>query len=122
MECINVIEKILKKEYYYNLANVNILIDSNDGKIDKLFQILKKNYVVLKHQFKQLNIGCYTWNSELQNGKYHVLKWNSAIDVKFLNQQHKISVDHSGDVNVKSMKEKFQELKNQWNSRLQLYW
>ena len=55
---------ILEKQYYHNLENVNILLDTYTGEefefIDDFFKVLKQNQQLLKHQFRQFNIGIHT--------------------------------------------------------------
>ena len=58
-----VIKSIFQKECYYNLDNVNLLLELNHCHIDWIFALLKRDVKILKHQFKQLNIGItiYYW-------------------------------------------------------------
>ena len=82
---MKVIETILCKQYYHNLYNVNILIKMFDNKSNSVFQMLKKNVSILKHQFKQLNIGLRI----VCDGciKYCTIEWNSQIDEKYLDRK-----------------------------------
>ena len=55
--------------------------------MDWIVNILKSNENILKHQFKQLNIGiCKCTTTENRNIKetFHVLEWNPKIDDKVL--------------------------------------
>ena len=45
--------------------------------------MLKKNVLILKHQFKQLNIGLKIFTGD--GIKYCTIEWNSQIDEKYLN-------------------------------------
>ena len=71
--CCQLINKIIKKEYFYNLVNVNILVsewldcDTFDVDYDdeisrnffcgQFFDILISNKTIIKEQFKQFNVG-----------------------------------------------------------------
>ena len=113
---VNPIEKlILQKEYYYNLERVNILIaiyNQYANTIHDIFQMLQRNIQLLKHQFKQLNIGFRIHLTTLT--KYHLLTWNPKIDKKFLNEQYRICRNNI-NCNVQSTKEEFEQVKNQWS-------
>ena len=77
---------ILRKEYYYNLENVNILIeDISETQFITFFKILKENKHILQYQFKQLNIGFRIATRHLHH--YDVLMWNHKMNDKFLNKK-----------------------------------
>ena len=79
---------ILEKKYYHNLENVNILLVTYIGEesefIDDFFKVLKQNQKLLKHQFRQFNIGIH-----MENKMYFTIKWNKKIDDKFLDDKKK---------------------------------
>ena len=85
-----VISNLLTKKHYFNLDNVNILLQfagmyAKEGMVNWIFEILKANMKILKNQFKQLNIGIHivdTFREEFE--RYCVLKWHCTIDDKFL--------------------------------------
>ena len=83
-----IICSLLTKSYFYNLKNVNILLELDCQELwDWIFQILKINQIILKHQFEQLNIGlCDMSNTDRDQEQCHILQWNSKIDEKFLKQ------------------------------------
>ena len=95
--------------------------------VDFIFELLKKHVKVLKHQFKQLNIGfaqtiiqkrkkSLTRNRiDFHCVQCHVLRWNSNINNKFLNEKQEEwkqvnQLEHERKSNMK----KFQMLKEQW--------
>ena len=82
--CVDKIAKLLRKEIYYNLQNVNILIEST-SLLDGVFDMLKKNCKKLHHQFKQLNIGM-----QCTIGCTNVLEWHQKIDEKFIDNQKEV--------------------------------
>lgn len=89
------LENILKKEFYYQLKNVNIMIhvkqDDNgvcrDYDIDWIFKLLKKYKQILKYQFKELNIAICKTDKFDTIKVYYALKWNPKIDDKILQQE-----------------------------------
>ena len=112
------IDKVLCKEYFHNLENVNILImisdiHSSHNTIKPLFKVLKKHCRLLKNQFKQLNIG-------LKNYYYcSVFEWNSTIDESFLNNKEKEIYNMTDtfimhEVMDNTSASKFDEWKQQW--------
>ena len=112
---------ILEKEYYYNLENVNIIIEINqdmDVFMTWFFQLLEKNVKNLKYQFKQLNIATLKkveYPTYLAKESYFVLEWNDAMDNKRLNQVKKqLDEMKSDDENQKQYKEKYWSMKTQW--------
>ena len=120
---LNAIEKILKKEYYFNLEKVNILLNTNTHVTNlthDIFKLLKRNHQLLKYQFKQLNIGFEFWDNvcQFENHRYHVFAWNSSVDEKFLDEQCKICVKYEkmnqSEMKVGSMQEKFDIFESQW--------
>ena len=87
-QCLLAIKNILTKKYYFNLENVNILIYGihglNCNQAMKIFQILKNNKIVLKHQFKQLNVGFrVAWARD----RCYILKWTPNMNDKLLDQK-----------------------------------
>ena len=84
--CIKCIETILCKQHYHNLKNVNILIKMYSNDIECVFNLLKRNVSILKHQLNnQLNIGLqieYDFIIE-----HCTFEWCPQIDGNFLNKQ-----------------------------------
>ena len=132
---ISHIPSVLKKEYLYNLENVNILlspwgIDKENGideLLDEFFDILCDNVNVLKYQFKQLNLGLHkrvkvvTTNIYIDDHAhtYAYFSWNSTIDVKFVNNQRQqwksLQCDENnpnGDATIS--KRMYQSFRQQW--------
>ena len=109
------IENILEKKYYYNLENVNILVDFQvcdqyDKEVDYILGIFKKHIKLLKYQFKQLNVAFYNIKEAC-----YVWEWNSNIDHKFLDQvKHKFCFEQQDVVECNKHKEKMMQLSNQW--------
>ena len=109
----NSIESTLKKKYYYSLENVNLLLKLQLGHshIDWIFSLLKSNVKILKHQFKQLNIGinvCTRYASV-----YQVIEWNPSVDEKFLT-----SIQAQMDKrkpNEDTCQDNYYSLLNQWS-------
>ena len=101
-----IIESILKKEHYYSLENVNLLLKSRHSYIDWMFTLLKRNVKILKHQFKQLNIGI---NIDHDPCLYQVIEWNSNVDEKFLSERENVFDDDQQE------KEKYDSLLQQWS-------
>ena len=135
------LENVLEKKYYYQLENVNILLDiyinhemkchgccekieknkkdsdelGKEITIDNIFQVFKNMKWILKYQFKQLNIGLHILFIKLNKQTYHVFKWNSSIDENFLDQQRKNCYRCDQDEDVKHKNQKmFCQLKDQW--------
>ena len=95
----NYVESVIRKEYLFNLENVNILFapwnraptSLIEQVIDELFDVLRDNVKLLQHQFKQLNLGMH--RHVLRGGEankihaYRCFSWNPSIDVAFINQQ-----------------------------------
>ena len=87
---MQVIENVLKKKYFYVLKNVNLLFKRcHTIVLDRIFKIFKENTHLLKHQFKQLNIGFRVGYNDM----YHVFKWNEKIDDKYLDASKEIVLD-----------------------------
>ena len=97
---IRLIQTVLTKKYFYNLDNVTILIDLNtstDGLrdndlINNLFSALKQNKKALKSQFKEFTVGLRIHVPDFDPSKFHtfhIMKWNSKIDDKYLDQLNK---------------------------------
>ena len=126
-EWFNTIDNILRKEYYRHLTNFNLLLELSYTMIEQVFTILRKNCVMLKHQFKQLNIGLKIWDGYIAGIWYHTFEWNSTIDNKFLIEKEKHVADTENlQVEVSSLKnvsdkqqenrykKKFYQWKQQW--------
>ena len=114
------LNNVILKTYYYNLENVNILVEMammDNVTVDWFFTLLKKNHKVLKHQFKQLKIAIVkNINIQLTKHKlYFVLEWNSGTDDKKLNQAKK-QVDEMTieDENQKQYQEQYLLMRTQW--------
>ena len=88
-----IISNLLVKKHYFNVDNLIILfkIERHDeGEIlDFIFNLLKKHVKVLKHQFKQLNIGIKQNNNMDEYDKYQIIEWNCNTDAKKLEQARK---------------------------------
>ena len=106
---IKPIEVILSKRYYHNLKNVNLLLLILDTKLKSFFDMLKKNVEILKHQFKQLNIGLVVYKHGIgynirvgyENGigpKYYTIEWNPKMDTEALRQKE-IEI-HNDDTSI----------------------
>ena len=72
----------MKKEHFYKLENVIILLDSPslETGCNRFVKILQKNVQVLKYQFKQFIIGI----KDHLRAHCYVLEWNKNIDTKYL--------------------------------------
>ena len=113
---LDTIETILLKQHFHNLKNVNILIAVKKENIYKLFDMLKKNVNILKHQFNKLNFGlkvvCKTKNFK------HTFEWNAGIDAKFLDTKQKELLDHQANQEINHEpnvhEENFDKLLSQW--------
>ena len=86
-----IICNLLTKKYYFNLVNLNILLQffdwglrSEKDLVNCIFEILKQHQQILKHQFNQLNIGFDIVDS-LLGARFYVLEWNCKVDEKFSN-------------------------------------
>ena len=103
---IKCFETILCKKYYYNLKNVNMLIQICERDINHFFNMLKKNISILKCQFNQLNIGirilCHDCTVH-----YCTFEWNPQMDEKYLDKQKQ---EMNGD------KIKYKQWMNQWTN------
>ena len=116
---IKTIEKILLKQHYHNLKNVNVLMQIHGKNIKQLFDMLKKNVAILRHQFEKLNFGLKI-QIPCQAGKYftHTFQWNSGIDAKYLDaKQEKLSNDQTyQEVNTEhdTHTKNFDKLLSQW--------
>ena len=141
-DCQKDIVRILQKEDYFNLENVNILLRINsdcdeykkiDGRvnIDWLFTILKQNWKTLKYQFKQFNIGLYIQKHIWQRScslflggrvssevnRYYVLNWNCEIDDKLLTSyQTKWTQLRQTETESHTNMQKYLALKQQWSN------
>ena len=115
-----IIEKVLLKQEYHNLKNVNILITRiQKNNIIQLFDMLKKNIGILKHQFNKLNFGLQI-SCETTNIEYiltHTFEWNCQIDRNFLDaKQQELLHMHCQEKPARSIQHEknFNTLLNQW--------
>ena len=116
-----IISNLLAKKDYFNLDNLNILLQFsslhlNEELVNWIFEILKRNQQLLKHQFNQLNIGFrIEW---ISHDTFYVLRWNPKIDEKFLNhlqqQCNQSYKQASTKGEAKSFKEKYYSAMEQW--------
>ena len=104
---MKVIEKILCKQHYHKLKNVNILIKMSDQDIEQVFNLLKANISILKCQFNQLNIGLKMNGVVTHWPNYCTIEWNQQIDEKFLDKKQQ---EMDGD------EIKCQQWLNQWTN------
>ena len=87
-----VLSNLLLKKHYFNLDNLNILLQfgNYDGmdiaSLDWGFKILRKHCKSLKDQFKSLNIGWKIIYNRGQVSRCYVLRWNSTINRKWLDE------------------------------------
>ena len=127
----NILNVLLKKNYFH-LSNVNILLEYSysytlrkgvNNTFGWFFDILKKNQIVLKHQFKQLNIGLRHVYKKLSRDMKiidecklcYILKWHPQIDNKFLDQfKTKFNKSWQSSLECQANALKYQRLKNQW--------
>ena len=114
------IENILQKNYYYNLENVNIILENTGGhddtKIDWFFKLFKDNHKILKYQFKQLNIAIERIvDYDHEKYLYFVLEWNNTMDDKHVDQVKKQFYQMKSNVqNHQQFKAKYLSMKTQW--------
>ena len=114
---LDTIETILLKQHFHNLKNVNILIAVKKENIYKLFDMLKKNVNILKHQFNKLNFGL---KIVYQARKYfkHTFEWSARIDAKFLDAKQEELLRHQANQEIngqhKTDKENFDKFLSQW--------
>ena len=105
------IESVLRKKCYFNLENVNILLEfcatEKYNHFEQFLNILKRNKQLLKYQFKQLNIGLFV-------DSYYIIKWNSTIDDKFIDKVKMICCSSNEESEKEKGQGKFQEMLNQW--------
>ena len=102
---------LLLKKHYFNLQNINILLNIWDAKtIDLFFELLKQYWKILKYQFKKLNIGL-----KGRFNKYQIIEWNCNINDKKLDQERKKwdQLD-SSPLQCQKYRKKYLELQNQW--------
>ena len=107
----NAIESIIKKEDFYKLENVIILLRTENDNITWILEMLTKNVQLLKYQFKKFIIG---WN--IEDVHCHVLEWNKEIDKKYLHQlkeKLKSTSWYNQDIQ-KQMEQKYSE----WNEKM----
>ena len=110
------LENILQKTHYYNLTNVNIILElKRNIRIDWFFKLLKDNQKILQQQFQQLNIAIVKNLYNYRQKLHYVLEWDYKIDDKRLNQAKKqfdeIKVD---DQNQDQFQEKYLLMREQW--------
>ena len=79
------ISKILQKDFYYELKNVNTLLDIDIENIEVFFDILKENIQVLKYQFNKLNIGLKILDEEGTPITYYLNETGHTIIHRILN-------------------------------------
>ena len=119
-------KNIFTKNHFYNLNNVNILLETEMINIQTFFDILKENLSVLKYQFKQLNIGLRVYDAlSVVDGKevYYVFEWNANINDNILmKKQEEIMKQLMNMINVKqtlspnmnrNVKDRYYELQQQ---------
>ena len=116
-----IICNLLLKKNYFHLQNVNILLKfvsykhvTNTSLIDWIFGILKSNHKVLKHQFKQLNIGIIRKDDPYVAQQCYMLQWNPKVDDKWLDAYQATCDCNALEDNEKNT-QKYSELKNQWS-------
>ena len=109
----NVIEiSIIKKEYFYKLENVIIVLEIAHYHTDWIWKMLKKNVQLLKYQFKQFIIG---WN--VHDRHYNVLEWNKQIDTKYLGQLKALYKQNNEQQGIqKQIEEKYLLLIDEWSN------
>ena len=115
---MDAIDKILRKEYYHQLKNVNVLltISNKTVAIEAFFEILKKNCQILKYQFEQLNVGleisCLTNSSCFA---YYVFVWSPTMDKKML-MEHETKLCQTITANAVTRKSELthDEWQQQW--------
>ena len=107
----NAIESIVKKEYFYNLEKVIILLTIARNDIDWIFTMLKANISLLKYQFKKFTIGLDIYSH------YHVLEWNKEIDETYLNQLQALCKQNNKKQEIQDQtKQKYCKLIDEWSS------
>ena len=110
----NVIESILKKEHFYQLENVIILlrIPSLDMDCNWILKMLKQNVQLLKYQFKQFIIG---WT--VDHVKCYVLEWNKDVDTKYLDEFKALCYQNDTKQEAQQqMKQKYSLLMRKWST------
>ena len=124
--CAKHVIGLLTKKQYFNLENINILLyrkvdtmQPDEFKlVDWMFGILKKHSNILKHQFKQLNIGLWiqqTKDSGASFKRSNILEWNSNINGKILNDyQEKWNQSEQSKLEYDANTKKYQQLMEQW--------
>ena len=111
------IEKVLLKQDYNNLKNVNIILTRiQSDTVEQLFNMLKKNIDILKHQFNKLNFGLKISCQTTKNNFMHTFELNSQIDSKFLDaKQQELLNWHSNPKRSVKQERNFYKLWNQWS-------
>ena len=112
---VEALENVMLKRYYYNLENVNIMIEIDDNtSMVWFFELLQKNQQILKHQFKQLNIAIVK-NIIFQQKVYFVFEWNTNMNEERLNQLNEQFQEMKWyDQRQMQFKEKYSLMKAQW--------
>ena len=107
----NVIKSILEKDVYCSLENVNVVLKLRHCHLDWIFSLLQQNVQMLKHQFKQFNIGMNVCSFGVLPDVYQIIEWNSNIDEKFLDAIQ-VRMNKSNEDNYK---DKYYSLLNKWS-------
>ena len=87
--CSKFIINVLKKNYFCNLVNLNILVKywlevHGDDYLrqnffcKEFFEILLKNKELIKHQFEQFNIG-YKIACDFRSDVFYAFSWNDTM-------------------------------------------
>ena len=116
-----IVSSLFGKKYFVNLEKMNILFDfigqghSRKHFVAWIVGLMKQNKQILKHQFKQLNIGLYCPAQYKRQERYDIVQWNPQINDKFLDQFqtncNKLKQPtEEYDMNAK----KYVALKNKW--------
>ena len=119
------LEIILQKKYYYNLENVNIILELevskreifNDISIDWFFQLFEDNEKILKHQFKQLNIAIL---QDMKNNEILVFEWDNKMNKNRLSQlkhqfyKMRMKSNQQNQTQFKKFEEKYLLMRKQW--------
>ena len=140
--CSKFIVNVLKKYYFCNLKNLNILVeDCYDTEVvgameesqsffcKEFFDILLTNKQYLKNQFKQFNIAIK--NSHIDNifkSVYHVFSWNNKMTQdEILLHKDKfrkvadyflgVNIDDPLDQDLIEGKNKYCEMEQQWDQK-----
>lgn len=120
------VTNLLNKKDYFNLTNLNILIDcttlifdwNGRSTADWIFGILKNNVKVLQYQFVELNIGLriskeFFRSDVIECQSCYVFEWDSTVNEKFLDECKQFIRNQSAPDRKLNVK-KFRKLINQW--------